>query len=219
MDKKDIKKVVLAYSGGLDTSIIIPWLKENYNNCEVIAVSGDVGQGTELDGLEEKAIKTGASKLYVLDLKEDYVTNYIWPCLKAGAAYDLLEIMMICLNDGCQKSGGPVIDMLRTLFSLALSKERKRKILEEEFSITFKQEEHEMLTVADYIEYVKEKCEERAEKRGEERAEKRAEDKIKNVVANMLRQGMSEKEIQILLGVSIDEVRKLIHDVQTNAKG
>ena len=88
MDKKDIKKVVLAYSGGLDTSIIIPWLKENYNNCEVIAVSGDVGQGTELDGLEEKAIKTGASKLYILDLKEDYVTNYIWPCLKAGAAYE-----------------------------------------------------------------------------------------------------------------------------------
>ena len=61
----EIKKVVLAYSGGLDTSIIIPWLKENYNNCEVIAVSGDVGQGTELDGLEEKAKKTGASKLYV----------------------------------------------------------------------------------------------------------------------------------------------------------
>ncbi len=88
MNKKDIKKVVLAYSGGLDTSIIIPWLKENYNNCEVIAVSGDVGQGTELDGLEEKAIKTGASKLYILDLKEDYVTNYIWPCLKAGAAYE-----------------------------------------------------------------------------------------------------------------------------------
>ena len=88
MDKKDIKKVVLAYSGGLDTSIIIPWLKENYNNCEVIAVSGDVGQGTELDGLEEKAIKTGASKLYILDLKEDYVTNYIWPCLKAGASYE-----------------------------------------------------------------------------------------------------------------------------------
>ena len=81
-DKKDIKKVVLAYSGGLDTSIIIPWLKENYNNCEVVAVSGDVGQGTELDGLEEKAIKTGASKLYVLDLKKDYVENYIWPCLK-----------------------------------------------------------------------------------------------------------------------------------------
>ena len=71
--KKDIKKVVLAYSGGLDTSIIIPWLKENYNNCEVIAVSADVGQGTELDGLEEKAIKTGASKLIVLDLVEDYI--------------------------------------------------------------------------------------------------------------------------------------------------
>ena len=87
-DKKDIKKVVLAYSGGLDTSIIIPWLKENYNNCEVVAVSGDVGQGTELDGLEEKAIKTGASKLYVLDLKKDYVENYICPCLKADAKYE-----------------------------------------------------------------------------------------------------------------------------------
>ena len=81
-DKKDIKKVVLAYSGGLDTSIIIPWLKENYNNCEVIAVSGDVGQGTELDGLEEKALKTGASKLYVLDLKKDYIENYICLALK-----------------------------------------------------------------------------------------------------------------------------------------
>ena len=86
--KKEIKKVVLAYSGGLDTSIIIPWLKENYNNCEVIAVSGNVGQGTELDGLEEKALKTGASKLYVLDLRDDYVENYIFPCLKAGADYE-----------------------------------------------------------------------------------------------------------------------------------
>ena len=88
MDKKNIKKVVLAYSGGLDTSIIIPWLKENYNNCEVIAVSGDVGQGTELDGLEEKAIKTGASKLYIEDLKEEYIKEYIWPCLKADAKYE-----------------------------------------------------------------------------------------------------------------------------------
>ena len=88
MADKNIKKVVLAYSGGLDTSIIIPWLKENYNNCEVVAVSGDVGQGTELDGLEEKAIKTGASKLYVMDLKKDYVENYIYPCLKAGADYE-----------------------------------------------------------------------------------------------------------------------------------
>ena len=88
MKKEDIKKVVLAYSGGLDTSIIIPWLKENYNNCEVIAVSGDVGQGTELDGLEEKALKTGASKLYVLDLKKEYVEDFIWPCLKADAKYE-----------------------------------------------------------------------------------------------------------------------------------
>ena len=86
--KEDIKKVVLAYSGGLDTSIIIPWLKENYNNCEVIAVSGDVGQGTELDGLEEKAKATGASKLYVLDLKKDFVENYIFPTLKFGAKYE-----------------------------------------------------------------------------------------------------------------------------------
>ena len=86
--KKEIKKVVLAYSGGLDTSIIIPWLKENYNGCEVIAVSGDVGQGTELDGLEEKAKKTGASKLYVLDLKQDFVENYIFPTVQAGAVYE-----------------------------------------------------------------------------------------------------------------------------------
>ncbi len=85
---KEIKKVVLAYSGGLDTSIIIPWLKENYNNCEVIAVSGDVGQGTELDGLEEKAIKTGASKLYIENLQEEFVNEYIFPTLKAGATYE-----------------------------------------------------------------------------------------------------------------------------------
>lgn len=88
MDKKNIKKVVLAYSGGLDTSIIIPWLKENYNNCEVIAVSGDVGQGTELDGLEEKAIKTGASKLYIEDLKEEFIQDYIYPTVQAGALYE-----------------------------------------------------------------------------------------------------------------------------------
>ena len=87
MEKK-IKKVVLAYSGGLDTSIIIPWLKENYDNCEVIAVSGDVGQGTELDGLEEKAKKTGASKLYVLDLKKEFVEDYIFPTMQAGAVYE-----------------------------------------------------------------------------------------------------------------------------------
>ena len=85
---KEIKKVVLAYSGGLDTSIIIPWLKENYNNCEVIAVSGDVGQGTELDGLEEKAIKTGASKLYIEDLTEEFITDYVYPTLQAGAVYE-----------------------------------------------------------------------------------------------------------------------------------
>ena len=88
MKKEDIKKVVLAYSGGLDTSIIIPWLKEHYNNCEVIAVSGNVGQADELDGLEEKAIKTGASKLYVLDLTDEYVDDYIIPTMQAGAMYE-----------------------------------------------------------------------------------------------------------------------------------
>ena len=88
MDKSKIKKVVLAYSGGLDTSVIIPWLKENYNDPEIIAVSGDVGQGTELDGLEEKALKSGASKLYIEDLKKEFVEEYIFPTLKAGAKYE-----------------------------------------------------------------------------------------------------------------------------------
>ena len=83
-----IKKVVLAYSGGLDTSVIIPWLKENYDNCEVIAVSVDVGQGTELDGLKQKAIKTGASKLYIEDLKEEFIQKYVYPTLQAGAVYE-----------------------------------------------------------------------------------------------------------------------------------
>jgi len=84
----NIKKIVLAYSGGLDTSIIIPWLKENYKGCEVIAVAGDVGQGDELDGLEKKAIKTGASKLYIEDLKKEFVEDFIFPTLKAGAKYE-----------------------------------------------------------------------------------------------------------------------------------
>ncbi len=87
-DKKDIKKIVLAYSGGLDTSIIIPWLKENYNNPEIIAVAGDVGQNDELDGLEEKAIKTGASKLYIADLTDEMVDDVIIPSLKMGASYE-----------------------------------------------------------------------------------------------------------------------------------
>ncbi len=86
--KNDIKKIVLAYSGGLDTSIIIPWLKENYNNPEIIAVSGDVGQGTELEGLEEKALKTGASKLYIEDLNEEFVNDYVFETVKAGAKYE-----------------------------------------------------------------------------------------------------------------------------------
>ena len=87
-EEKKIKKIVLAYSGGLDTSIIIPWLKENYDNPEIIAVSGDVGQADELENLEEKALKTGASKLIVMDLKKEFVENYVYPSLKAGAVYE-----------------------------------------------------------------------------------------------------------------------------------
>ena len=86
--KKEVKKIVLAYSGGLDTSIIIPWLKENYNNPEIIAVAGDVGQNDELDGLEEKAIKTGASKLYVMDLVDEMVDDVIIPSMMMGAKYE-----------------------------------------------------------------------------------------------------------------------------------
>ncbi len=88
MDKKQIKKVVLAYSGGLDTSIIIPWLKENYNNPEIVCVSGNVGQADELEGLEEKAIKTGASKIYIEDLTEEFLTDFVFPCVSAGALYE-----------------------------------------------------------------------------------------------------------------------------------
>lgn len=84
---KKYNKIVLAYSGGLDTSVLIPWLKENYG-CEVIAVSADVGQGAEVDGLEEKALKTGASKLYIEDLKKEFVDEYIIPTMKAGATYE-----------------------------------------------------------------------------------------------------------------------------------
>ncbi|MBN2089088.1 argininosuccinate synthase [candidate division KSB1 bacterium] len=85
--KASVKKVVLAYSGGLDTSIIIPWLKENYQ-CEVVAMAADLGQGEELDGLEEKALKTGASKLYIEDLKQAFIEQYIFPTMKAGAIYE-----------------------------------------------------------------------------------------------------------------------------------
>ena len=88
MKKTDIKKIVLAYSGGLDTSIIIPWLKENYNAPEIIAVAADVGQGDELEGLEEKAIKTGASKLIVADLVDEMVDEVIVPSMKMDAKYE-----------------------------------------------------------------------------------------------------------------------------------
>ena len=82
------EKIVLAYSGGLDTSVIIPWLKENYNDAEVIAVCGNVGQSKETEGLEERALKTGASKLYIEDLTEEFITDAIFPCVKANAVYE-----------------------------------------------------------------------------------------------------------------------------------
>lgn len=88
MKKEDIKKVVLAYSGGLDTSVIIPWLKEHYNNCEVIAACADLGQGDELEPVHDKALKTGASKCYIMDLKEEFIRDYVWPTVKAGAVYE-----------------------------------------------------------------------------------------------------------------------------------
>ena len=88
MKKEDITKVVLAYSGGLDTSVIIPWLKEHYNNCEVIAACADLGQGDELEPVHDKALKTGASKCYIMDLKEEFISDYVWPTVKAGAVYE-----------------------------------------------------------------------------------------------------------------------------------
>lgn len=84
----EITKVVLAYSGGLDTSVIIPWLKENYQNCQVIAVCGDVGQGDELDIVYEKALKSGAGKCYIVDLKKEFVKDFVWPVIKAGSKYE-----------------------------------------------------------------------------------------------------------------------------------
>ena len=102
MNKENIKKIVLAYSGGLDTSIIIPWLKENYNNPEIIAVSADVGQGSELDGLEEKAIKTGASKLYIEDLTDEMVDDVIIPSMMMGAKYE--DYLLGTEGDGLAKT-------------------------------------------------------------------------------------------------------------------
>ena len=88
MEKGTVKKVILAYSGGLDTSVIVPWVKEHYGNCEVVCFTADLGQGAELDGLEEKALASGASKLIVADLREEFLTDYVFPCLQAGAVYE-----------------------------------------------------------------------------------------------------------------------------------
>ena len=99
------QKVVLAYSGGLDTSIIIPWLKENFDY-EVIAVAGNVGQGDELEGLEEKALKTGASKIYIEDLQEEFVYDFIFPTMKAGAVYEKIPAGHIHSSPGNCKTPG-----------------------------------------------------------------------------------------------------------------
>ena len=93
VDKSQIKKIVLAYSGGLDTSVMIPWLKENYGDVKIITVSGDVGQADELEGLEEKALKTGASKCYVLDLQDEFVDNYLFEGMKLGAKYEEVYLL------------------------------------------------------------------------------------------------------------------------------
>lgn len=86
--KKPVQKIVLAYSGGLDTSVIVPWLKNNYEGCEVICFTADLGQEEELTGLEEKALQTGASKLYIRDLREEFLTDFIFPMMRAGAVYE-----------------------------------------------------------------------------------------------------------------------------------
>src|SRR5687768_15310864 len=86
--KSKVKKVVLAYSGGLDTSVIVPWLKNNYGDCEVICFTADLGQGEELSGLEAKAIKSGASKLHIRDLREEFLNDYVFPTMQAGAIYE-----------------------------------------------------------------------------------------------------------------------------------
>jgi argininosuccinate synthase len=102
--KRTIKKAVLAYSGGLDTSVIIPWLKENYG-CEVIAMAADVGQGSEdFEGLEDKALATGASKLYIVDIKDELVRDYIWPTLKAGARYESYLLGTSCARPPIAKA-------------------------------------------------------------------------------------------------------------------
>lgn len=93
MITKEIKKIVLAYSGGLDTSIMIQWLKENYDQAEIIAVAADVGQTDELDGLEEKALSTGADKCYILDLKKEFINEFIFTCLKADAKYENVYLL------------------------------------------------------------------------------------------------------------------------------
>lgn len=84
----EFKKVVLAYSGGLDTSVIIPWLKENYGGCEVIACCADIGQGDDMQAIHDKALRSGASKCYIMDLTEEFLEEYVWPTLKAGAVYE-----------------------------------------------------------------------------------------------------------------------------------
>ena len=94
MAKEKVSKVVLAYSGGLDTSVIIPWLKENYG-CEVIAVCADVGQGDELGPVHDKALRSGASKVFIEDLTKDFIENYIFPTLKANAQKNLSKLQRL----------------------------------------------------------------------------------------------------------------------------
>ena len=148
---------------------------------------------------------------------------------QAGAAYDLLEIMMICLNDKCQEGDDSVIDMLRILFSMKLSQEQKNKILKEKYSITFTKEKQ--MKFNEYIEYVKETCLEIGEEKGFQKGEQSGFQKGEQsgfqlgeaqtrmaVIKNMLHQGKSKKDIQIALGLTANQTNELIRSVQNNAQ-
>ena len=117
--KKDVKKIVLAYSGGLDTSIIIPWLKENYHGAEVVAVCTDVGQNEDLTGLEEKAKASGASKLYIMDLREEFARDYLFPMLRSGAIYEGKYLLGTSIARPLQA---------KAQVEIALKEERRRRV-------------------------------------------------------------------------------------------
>ena len=214
-----------------------------YYACDLIAMEKEtVFTDCNYDGLKKVysiwiclgAPEEKANQVFRYGMAELCQTDETQAIHQVGAAYDLLEIMMICLNDRYKEGGDSVIDMLRTLFSMKLSKEQKNKILEEKYSITFTKEKQ--MKFDEYIEYVKETCleigeekgikigEEKGIKIGEEKGIKIGEEKgiaqtQRTVVTNMLLQGKSEKDIQAALGLTASQVRELIRDVQSNVQG